>query len=36
VIESLYAGRDRVRGLKMVYEPPVLRHFTARFERLKV
>jgi tryptophanase len=36
VIESLYAGRDRVPGLKMVYEPPVLRHFTARFERLKV
>ncbi len=36
VIESLYAGRARVPGLRMVYEPPVLRHFTARFERLKV
>jgi len=36
VIENLYAARDRVPGLKMVYEPSVLRHFTARFERLNV
>lgn len=24
---------ERVRGLKLIYEAPVLRHFTARFER---
>jgi tryptophanase len=33
-IIELYRRRDRVRGLKMVYEAPVLRHFTARFQPL--
>lgn len=29
------AGRkDKIRGMKLVYEAPVLRHFTARFEPL--
>ncbi len=32
VIEGLHHRRDTVRGLRMVYEAPVLRHFTARFE----
>ena len=32
VLEYVNAMRDRIRGLKMVDEPPVLRHFTARFE----
>ncbi len=34
VIE-LYHKRDTIRGLEMVYEPPVLRFFTARFQPLK-
>ncbi len=36
VIEDLFARRDRIPGLAMVYAPTVLRHFTARFERLTV
>lgn len=31
-IIDLYAERNRAKGLRMVYEPPVLRFFTARFE----
>lgn len=33
-VEAVYAGRERVRGLEMVYEPRYLRFFQARFERL--
>ena len=33
VIE-LYKKRDSLRGLRIVYEAPVLRHFTARLEEL--
>jgi tyrosine phenol-lyase len=29
---ALYGRRDEIRGLTMVYEPPTLRFFTARFE----
>ena len=29
---ATYRRRDRIRGLKMVYEPPALRFFQARFE----
>jgi tyrosine phenol-lyase len=34
VIE-LHRNRDSIRGLKFVYEPPMLRFFNARFEQLQ-
>jgi tryptophanase len=34
-MEELAAQKDSLRGFKMVYQPPFLRHFTARFEPLK-
>ena len=33
-MKNIVARKDTVRGLKLVYEAPVMRHFTARFERL--
>ena len=38
VIEAcaeLYARRNELRGLRIVSEPPALRHFTARFEEVQ-
>ncbi len=32
VIINVYHQRDKIKGLKIVYEAPTLRHFTARFE----
>jgi tyrosine phenol-lyase len=37
VIEAIievYEQRDRLRGLRIIEEPPVLRHFTAKFEEV--
>jgi len=33
-IVEVHAERDRIRGVRIVEEPPTLRHFTARFEEL--
>ena len=34
VILDVWKRREQIRGLRLTYEPPFLRHFTARFERL--
>ena len=33
-VADVYARRDAIKGLKMVYEPEYLRFFQARFEPL--
>lgn len=33
-VANVYAHRDKIKGLKMVYEPKYLRFFQARFEKL--
>jgi tryptophanase len=33
-VESVFQKRDKIRGMRITYEPPVLRHFTAKFEPL--
>jgi len=33
-VKKVYEERDKITGLKWVYEPPVLRFFTGRFERV--
>ena len=34
VIMEVWRKRESIRGLKLTYEPPFLRHFTAKFERV--
>jgi tryptophanase len=37
VVECLgevFQTREKLKGMRIVYEPPVLRHFTAKFEPL--
>lgn len=33
-IGELFSQRDKIKGMRIVQEPPLLRHFTARFELL--
>jgi tyrosine phenol-lyase len=33
-VETVFANRDNINGMKMVYEPKYLRFFQARFEKL--
>jgi tyrosine phenol-lyase len=33
-VGELFAGRESIRGMRVAWEPPRLRHFTARFEPL--
>ncbi|HAD05573.1 MAG TPA: tyrosine phenol-lyase, partial [Anaerolineaceae bacterium] len=34
ILNSLAGKREQIRGYRIVYAPPLLRHFTARFEPL--
>jgi len=34
VLEYVNENKEKIRGVRMIHEPPVLRHFTARFEML--
>ena len=31
-VEAVYGKREKIKGMRIVYEAPVLRHFTAQFE----
>jgi tryptophanase len=31
-IEAVFRKREALKGMRIVYEPPILRHFTATFE----
>jgi tryptophanase len=33
-VGEIFEKRDRLRGMRITWEPPILRHFTARFESL--
>ena len=33
-VEEVFWNREKITGLKMVYEPEYLRFFQARFEKL--
>ena len=31
-VQAVHGKREKIKGMRIVYEPPVLRHFTASFE----
>lgn len=31
-VEAVYRNRQQIGGMRIVYDPPVLQHFTAKFE----
>jgi tryptophanase len=33
-MEEVVANKAKLKGLKLVYDPPFLRHFTAKFQPL--
>ena len=35
VIIKVFKRREQIKGYKIIYETPLLRHFTAKFEPLK-
>jgi tryptophanase len=34
IILEVFKNRDKLKGYKIIYEAPMLRHFTARFEKM--
>ena len=34
IIVEVYRNRNRIKGLKIIYEAPALRHFTARLQEV--
>ncbi|CAN5651341.1 tryptophanase [soil metagenome] len=34
VFDDIFEDRSNAKGLKIIYEPPFLRHFTAKFEKM--
>jgi tryptophanase len=34
VVIEVFKNRDKLKGYKIIYEAPMLRHFTAKFEKL--
>jgi tryptophanase len=34
VFEDLVAGKEKLRGLQIIWQPAAMRHFTARFRPL--
>jgi len=35
-VAEVFAQRDKIHGMRIAWEPPILRHFTARFESIEV